>query len=549
MNRLYIAITAAAAYLLPTSLAAQSAASFRILFGVTDSAPTRWDGTVSVGEGKKFDIQPWRFEGADGISGPLFHITTHPARLFSGSTPTAGAIIVANGFLLTVSGVTESTAIAITTAQGNFRFTPADLKYGTGLYKLGGRVYIDPVPASKRLSNAPGKEDYPATASAPNGDVWLAYVEFHHSPDYLGLRVSPKPTPTDFSTYKQPTGSDQIWARKYSNGAWGQPIAITEKGGDLYRPAVAVDGRGWPWVFWSENTNGNFDVFARAIEGSAPKERIRISSEPGSDVTPAAVRNSQGNILVAWQGWRDGRAAIWVAEQRGDQFSAASKISNSNANEWNPAIAARYEAYPSIAYDGTGRLWIAYQEGGKGWGKDFGAYSSPGIALYQGRLVRLCGLESSGRLVDLDSNLDQSLVGVPTLFADRSGSQAESDSVDPNPQNAQQRRPDQTAANNLRAAKNALPRLTIDDSGRAWLAFRSAHPIWWSPLGTVWTEYLVSYDGKSDAAAVAKLHSYRGGPDGSLHVIRGEFHRHSEISMDAGNDGTIIDHDNGGGRE
>jgi hypothetical protein len=29
---------------------------------------------------------------------------------------------------------------------------------------------------------------------------------------------------------------------------------------------------------------------------------------------------------VAWQGWRDGRAAICVAEQRGDQFSAASKI-------------------------------------------------------------------------------------------------------------------------------------------------------------------------------------------------------------------------------
>jgi hypothetical protein len=131
---------------------------------------------------------------------------------------------------------------AITTAQGNFRFTPADLKYGTGLYKLGGRVYIDPVPASKRLSNAPGEEDYPATASAPNGDVWLAYVEFHHSPDYLRLRVSPKPTPTDFSTYKQPTGGDQIWARKYSNGAWGQPIAITEKGGRARNRRVCAKG-------------------------------------------------------------------------------------------------------------------------------------------------------------------------------------------------------------------------------------------------------------------------------------------------------------------
>ena len=55
--------------------------------------------------------------------------------------------------------------------------------------------------------------------------------------------------------------------------------------------------------------------------------------------------------------------------------------------------------------------------------------------------------------------------------------------------------------------------------------------------------------------------------DGALKLIRGEFHRHSEMSMDGGGDGTIIDqwrymidaahmdwvgccdHDNGGGRE
>ena len=703
MKKPHITAVAIATYLLTGSLWAQSAASFRILFGVTDSAPTRWDGTVSIREGGTFELQPWRFEGADGISGGLFHLTTHPARFFSGSTPSANAVVVANGFLLDIERVTANTSIAVTTAQGDFDFKPGDLKYGEGLYKLGGRVYIDPVPTSTRLTNTPEEEDYPATASALNGDIWLAYVQFHHSPDYLKLRTSPKPTPSDFSAYKEPTGGDQIWARKYANGAWGEPVAITDKGRDLYRPAVAVDGHDRPWVFWSENTNGNFDIFARAIGASGLEERVRISSDPGSDVSPVAVRNSQGNIVVAWQGWRDGRAAIFVSEQHGDQFSSPYKISTSNANEWNPAIAAdrsghvsvawdsyrngnydvyirtfsngswgkeipvaasaRYEAYPSITYDATGCLWIAYEEGGKSWGKDFGAYSTPGIALYQGRAIRLRGLEPNGRLVDLDANLDQALVGVPGLYADRLGSQADSESVDPNPQNASQRRPDQSAQNNLRAAKNTLPRLTIDDSGRIWLAFRSAHPIWWSPLGTVWTEYVVSFDGKSwtrpvflnhtdnlldnrpalsvvrngkllivnssdnrrdfqigestsapgglsdkvpadpyqndlwshevdlgpasqvvpvvaanlqkdlptidrtDAAAVAKLHSYRGGPDRSFHVIRGEFHRHSEISSDGGNDGTIIDqwryaldaadldwigccdHDNGGGRE
>jgi hypothetical protein len=151
-------------------------------------------------------------------------------------------------FLLNVGEPRENTTITITTAQGDLSFKPGDVKYGIGLYKLGGRVYIDPVPASTQLSHTPDEEDYPATASAPNGDTWLAYVQFHHSPDYLKLRVSPRPTPTDFSAYKESTGGDQIWARKYANGAWGEPIAITEKGGDLYRPAVAVDGHGRAWI-------------------------------------------------------------------------------------------------------------------------------------------------------------------------------------------------------------------------------------------------------------------------------------------------------------
>ncbi len=69
---------------------------------------------------------------------------------------------------------------------------------------------------------------------------------------------------------------------------------------------------------------------------------------------------------------------------------------------------------------------------------------------------------------------------------------------------------------------------------------------------------------KEDESAVAQLRGYR---KGNLRIVRGEFHRHSEISMDGGNDGTFLDqwrymidtaaldwvgccdHDNGGGRE
>ena len=318
-----------------------------------------------------------------------------------------------------------------------------------------------------------------------------------------------------------------------------------------------------------------------------------------------------------------------------------------------------YEAYPSIAFDGTGRLWIAYEEGGRGWGKDFGAYRSTGVALYQGRLIKLRGLEPNGSFVDLDASLDSALVGAPNEHADRLGSQLDSAPLDPNPDFSEHRLPDAHLMDSYsRSAHNTMPRLTIDGSGRIWLAFRTPHPSRVSHIGTVWYEYLLSFNGRSwtqpifldhtdnlldnrpalaslgnghllivnssdgrrdlapsapaeskvssdpynndlwsnevemtpgtqaipvvaarhvpppattfDRArvdALQAIHSYRGGPDRNLRIARGEFHRHSEISPDGGNDGTLFDqfryirdavgldwvgccdHDNGMGRE
>jgi hypothetical protein len=681
------------------ALYAQSPASYRVLLGVTDSQVTRWDGSIAVTGTAHYTLEGWRFEAGDQTDGKLFHLSTR-----ANVTPGDPAI-VANGLIVNADGVTDSAEFRFTTAQGDFRFTAAEVPYSNGIYKLGGRAYIDRIPQARRLAATPEEEDYPSLAAGRNGEAWLAYVQFHHNPDHIKLRRTLKEAPQDFSQFTAAPGGDQIWARKYANGAWGEPIAITKPGGDLYRTAIAVDGSGRAWVFWSENHGGNFDVFARAVDDAGAKEQVQISHEPGSDIDPVAATDSKGKVWVAWQGWRDGRAAIYAASQNGSGFSAPAKVSNSSRNEWNPAIAAdgtgrvsvawdsyrngnydvyartwaasswgaeipiaasaAYEAYPSIAYDPSGRLWVAYEEGGRDWGKDFGADVTPGIALYQGRAIRLRALEPDGRLVALDATLDAALAGTATTRGDRIGSQSDSDSFNPNPRAAKQRLPDGGFPNPTRVARNTLPRLAVDASGRFWLAFRSPNPTMRSPIGTVWAEYLVSFDGKAwtkpiflnhsdnlldnrpalaagaagrllivnssdgrriwhgtqgasnpgnpdpnstvdpfnndlwshevdlgaanqsipvialgrearpepptvdgaDAAGIRTLRDYRAGPEKNLHLVRGEFHRHSEISSDGGNDGTILDqwryildtadldwvgccdHDNGSGRE
>ena len=58
------------------------------------------------------------------------------------------------------------------------------------------------------------------------------------------------------------------------------------------------------------------------------------------------------------------------------------------------------------------------------------------------------------------------------------------------------------------APKNSSPRLTVDASGRLWLAVRSAHPVWWTnPLGTVWTEHVASFDGNAWTGPVFLAHT------------------------------------------
>jgi hypothetical protein len=702
MKRLIISLFGFTLLAFGSALQAQTSASFRVLLGVTDTSTRRWDGTISATQAGSLTLDGWRFEGVDNINGNLFHMATHPARLFNNPT---GGDFVANGLIINADAVTDSSEFIFTSAQGDFRFRASEVPYGSGVYKLGGRVHVDRLPAATRLSDSPDEEDYPSMASAGNGDVWLAYVQFHHNPDHLKLRVGPRDDPKKYAQYRQPTGGDQIWVRRYSRGTWGQPIPVTKPGADLYRTAVAVDGRGRAWVFWSENSNGNFDIFARAVDGSAPGDQVQISKEAGSDIDPVATTDASGQVWVAWQGWRNGHATILAAHQSGNGFSLPEKIPSSNKNEWNPAIAAdktggvaiawdsyrsgnydvyvrtwvsnswrtefpvaassRYEAFPSIAYDPGGRLWIAYEEGSRGWGKDFGAYSTTGVALYQGRAIKMRGLERDGSLVVLDASLDSKLVGAPSVHVNRTHSQSDSQPLDPDPEAVRRRLPDAAFPPPQPVAKNSLPRLTIDGSGRMWLAFRTAHPIFWSPLGTVWSENLVSFDGKVwtspiflnhsdnlldnrpalisttngkllivnssdgrrnfqvaqsqtnllgldpnspadpynndlwshaidlgpgnqtipvvaagrdampeahttdrvDAAATQTIRDYRGGPDGNLRIARGEFHRHSEISMDGGNDGTLLDqwryvldasdmdwvgccdHDNGGGRE
>ena len=71
-----------------------------------------------------------------------------------------------------------------------------------------------------------------------------------------------------------------------------------------------------------------------------------------------------------------------------------------------------FEVRPTLAYDAEGRIWVAYEESYRRWGKDFGAYETTGVGIYQGNTVRIKALEGD-RYYGLASPLEKPLGVLP----------------------------------------------------------------------------------------------------------------------------------------
>ena len=78
MRRIKVALILTILLVLGSNAHAQTPAAFRVLFGVNDTAVTRWDGSLKVMQAGQYSLEPWRFEGVDNIDGELFHFSTHP---------------------------------------------------------------------------------------------------------------------------------------------------------------------------------------------------------------------------------------------------------------------------------------------------------------------------------------------------------------------------------------------------------------------------------------------------------------------------------------
>ena len=426
-----------------------SVVSFLVRFGVTDTEPRSWDGTLRINRGQVLNLRNWHPRPADKINATTgWSLATRKGPNFVFRAWEPERLAAPQSFLL-VPGVivdvkTEpGSRVDVETRSGNFQISPRDLRPGVPVQLLGGSVIVERVPTTEPLSAPEYQSDFVSMLGSSSSEVWIAWMGYRNS-------------------------ANEVFARRFDGAKWGPIQKLSEKPTDAFLVKLGRDRQGRVWAVWSAQVNQNWDLYARSFDGKSWSATERLTDSPQPDIYHNLATDSNGNLWLVWQGFRNGHADIFARRYDGSSWSAEERISSSPANDWEPAIAAdgagriyvawdtyekgnydvlmrqyangkwsepipiaetlKFEAHASLACDRQNRLWVAWNESGFEWGKDTGfLIRKEGNRLYQWRSMAVAVWNGHGwdePVAELDHSVPEDLRGyndLPVLEMDGAG--------------------------------------------------------------------------------------------------------------------------------
>ncbi len=623
-------------------------------FGLNDANVRDWSGAAQVSGAKVVNREGYRFRSEDKLVGAdAWEAHSHRAIRLPKGQPAVSKMepIATVGIVLHLQDVQPDAKIAIKVKDDEKAEVPLkDVLSGKTHELWNGAAAVRLVSTAQPVAVGPTEDDMPAAAYAPDGTLWVAYVSYHVKEEERRIEAPPlKEQPKSFEKYFTPDGGDQVMLRGYKNGKWSEPIKLTDDKQSIARVAIGVTGHGGFWVVYSALRNGNHRLYGRPCDARGRfGDEVEIT-KGARDLSPTMCTDASGNVRLEYQEWNHGGSAfIHLKDFQGGVGGwrplGVLGQGKTEGNCWHPVTAAgpdgrvaiaydqyvqgnydvilmtqetipggtrsgvhtiatspKFEARPSVVYDQTGRLWIAYEEGPEQWGKDYGTLAmNKGKPLFNERSVRVVCLERDGKLTRPAAELPTSHYDPPQA----------GDAVNTN--------------NYERTTRYAYPKIGIDGQGNVWITYRqnigsrySSHPgsmgrtfarrlegdHWSEPIEVHHSDGLLDHrpvllphvdgglviihntDGryttpetidnqiymstinlpgtpaapklvphnpgenppnervKSENEAISRMRAGLNSLPGSKNYFfkRGEFHRHTEISWDGGADGSLED--------
>ena len=381
----------------------------------------------------------------------------------------------------------------------------------------------------------------------------------------------------------QVEGNWDLYARVFDEQRWSARQRLTDHPSpDVYHRAV-TDSEGRLWLVWQRTIDGVTQIVAQDFDGQRWGREVRISEGPaagGNNWWPSVAAGPGGDLAVAWDGYASGSYDIYLRLRRSGRWQEVRKV----------AATPRFEAGATVAMDSRGRVWIAWHESGPQWGKDTGwlvdqSGQSKGTELYETRTLRVACLADGQWMTTLQDpaiHLGEGKWEMPHLQLDASGHpwllvrhltmrQAEGRGryfaswviACLRYDGSRWTRP--TTLFKSAGRNDMMPVSALDSDGRVWAAWPTDNRTTKSYLANH-GQVMVGLLGQGESAPIEmsplqlpavepfepvhpdepgdleRIRSYRIHSRGRTYSIyRGDLHRHTDISLDGGGDGSLVD--------
>jgi hypothetical protein len=409
----------------PSGAAPVARTAIRIAFGERQERETDYSGTITVSPGRVVELIPYRFFGGDQLNGTTgWRLVTRPANFENQpdqprplSTAGANQNIVPKAVAAIVDAP-ASAGVTVQTGRGNFTFRLEDLANGRILSYEDGDVLVQAVPAPERVSppaaagagpNAIPDHDYPSMAVASDGSAWAAWQVYEN-------------------------GGDRVLTAHSTATGWSAAEPLTAGGQDIFHTAIGQDASGRVWVVWSQREGEVWNLVARMYDGRSWSAARKLTNANGPNFFHKLVRGRDGALHLVWVAYLSAESHVMWSKLAGDNWSAPEEVSGASA--WMPSAAtdskgdlyiardsyrtgnydiflrrvnpdgtmepiqqvtksSRFQTNASLAVDGGDRVWLAWDESGSNWGKDYARDDTwRGTTLYADRRPRVAVLEN-----------------------------------------------------------------------------------------------------------------------------------------------------------
>lgn len=211
-----------------------------------------------------------------------------------------------------------------------------------------------------------------------------------------------------------------LYARRYDPARmeWGALERLTTDPLPDINPRIATDGKGKIAVVWQGFRGKHSNIFLKTLERDQWSTEVRLTNHAANDWEPAVAIDRKGDIWVAFDSYRAGNYDVFLT-----------RVSNGKVDLEIPvAQGETFDARPTIAVDANDRVWVAWEQGSPGWGKDQGyvlRQNPKGAPLGGARKPRIRCFDQ-GRWHELAQPLAEAFGAgntyQPNVFADGKGS-------------------------------------------------------------------------------------------------------------------------------